>query len=238
MKTFSIRYFLRGILIILFIVIVIVIWRSYNSNVRLEQMQYAYHKKKELITSKSTTKINLPTTLQLEALQKHYNNYLIDLKKIDPSKLSLDNQRSRERSIRQVRKELQVFERMTQDPSYYDIGLPLRQILDDRTLNNQERFFLIESKLETAKLYYEIAKQHLHSPDFNKIKPAIQIQLKTYHFLQHEMIDALNIANLTPLQQKRFLSKWNAAKLAIKDYLAFCRSIEFEQRAANMGTSH
>jgi hypothetical protein len=96
------------------------------------------------------------------------------------------------------------------DPTYYDLRNAFA--LNGKSLNDHE-IEILESKLKIIPDYYSAAKQNLKSPNQEKLQEAVEQQIQFYAILNQLSADKNLILE---------------AKLSVKDYIAFCKSKEFE----------
>lgn len=225
-KRFS-SYFLI-ISIITLLIISILIWRSYDPNIRLQQVMKVYNKEYNDIISEDSIPLNQLHSGRIYLLEDHFGRYLRELRKINPEKLSALHREEWKERNKFIAQQMQNLAKLRQDPSVYNIVEPLKNTLANQEMPLQSRLQQIENQLQSAKLYYRNAKTNLTTPDSAKLQPAIQQHLQTLYFLQNELIDSLRKAHPSEIQRDTFLARTIEAKIAVKDYIAFCRSLLFE----------
>ena len=160
--------------------------------------------------------------------EKHFSNlqfckkYHDTLQTFDPSRLSVPLQFEYNKIKPFLSKYIDDFENLKIheiDPTYYD----LHKVFAPYGKNlSQEEMKILESKLKVIPEYYAAAKQNLNNPDPIKLQESIQQQIQFYATLDQLSAD------------KNLISK---AKLSVKDFIAFCRSEEFEFHEADIPTA-
>lgn len=227
MRKSDLNYFLITSILILFI-ISILIWRSYDPNVHFQGVMKAYNKNYKEVLGQDSVQANTLHSGQISFLEGHFSRFLTQLRKIKPEKLKALHQKEWNETNKFIAQQMQYLVSLRQDPSLYDIGEVLKSILINKEITLKNRLQLIENQLQYTKQYYSNAKTNLTMPDSAKLQPAIQQQLQTLHFLQQELLDSLGKVPLSVAQHDTFLAHTTQAQLAVKDYIAFCRSILFE----------
>jgi len=117
---------------------------------------------------------------------------------------------------------------LIEDPAVFDIGGTLGALLQPGSGVLSERLTRIEKCLAHAPAYYETAKALLQRPDPERTLLAIEKQLQTLRLIRDALPELLETAALDETSKQSFLEKTYRAKLAVKDYLAFCESLHFE----------
>lgn len=169
-----------------------------------------------------------PAQLHLE--QVFYTDYLNKLEQIDQQRLTTKNHADYQLLKRDINARLTFLDQLQRDPSLYNLGGKLKATLAAPEIALSERLQLIDQQLQEAKIYFEAAKKNLTNPESEKTRLSIEKQLLTLQLLQSELPDSIASANLASAEQTALLAKVNEAKLIVKDYLAFCQSLQFEHR--------
>lgn len=116
------------------------------------------------------------------------------------------------------------------DPAQYNIGEHLKRSLADRVRPLNERLNIIKTQMELSSDYYNAAKRNLQKPSPDRTGDALQNQMLTLEFLDSELTAALQAAALSSQEKEAFQQVLTKARMEVKDYLAFCRSLQFEHR--------
>lgn len=116
------------------------------------------------------------------------------------------------------------------DPALYNIGEHWKRSLANRVRPLNERLNIIKIQMELSSDYYNAAKRNLQKPNPDRTGDALQSQLLTLDFLDTELTAALQAAALSLQEKEAFQQVLTKARMEVKDYLAFCRSLQFEHR--------
>lgn len=116
------------------------------------------------------------------------------------------------------------------DPALYNIGEHWKRSLANRVRPLNERLNIIKIQMELSSDYYNAAKRNLQKPNPDRTGDALQSQLLTLDFLDTELTAALQAAALSLQEKEAFQQVLTKARIEVKDYLAFCQSLQFEHR--------
>ncbi len=120
------------------------------------------------------------------------------------------------------------------DPSIYNLGGRLVQVLNQPKTNTEKKSSNCLQLLEGATQFYRTAQQCLQQAEPDRLKLAIQKQLATLQLLEGELVDSLRQWNLPSSQAQQFDKALYIANLSCKDYVAYCNSLLFEHRDAGL----
>ena len=150
----------------------------------------------------------------------------LDTLKLSPS--SLVSYKKAVSTVAQSIEDLEQNQIYQKDPSQYDVGpniqasaLPSEQIL-------QDSHTVFEYNLRAVPPFYQTAKAQLDTATIEKIKAAIQVNRTTYLYLSQQLIPQIEKIKLDGERKDYFLASLDEARIAVKDYIAFCKSLEFE----------
>ncbi|HMO40571.1 MAG TPA: hypothetical protein PKC76_15095 [Saprospiraceae bacterium] len=174
--------------------------------------------------------IAAPTAWQADA--QLCSTTLQQISQIDPTRLSQRYRAERQHFERQLHERLSQIQTWQTDPAHYNLGGALKATLVNPDFSMDIRLLQLEAQLREAPRYYAIAKSNLARPDSARTKLAIDKQLLGLRFIESELADSLQLANLSDAQHAAIATHTYAARLALKDYIAFCRSLLFEMRNA------
>lgn len=116
---------------------------------------------------------------------------------------------------------------LRRDPSQYNLGGSIQNILSDTHKPITYRLDEIFYTLQKAPSYYDSAKDNIYKPIASKCRLAVQKQLLTMDFLNGSLPDSIRHAPLNATFKKELLQQIKVAKLSVKDYLAYCESLWF-----------
>lgn len=171
---------------------------------------------------------------QLNKKQVLLQQYLIRLKKINIERLNANNKVLYTQLEQSITKQLRILHTLQTDPSVYNLGGEMKAMLVNDSIPLDGRLLRIGQLLKDADSYYLTAKANLTQPHPDRTVLAMQKQLRTLNFLNGELLDSLTLANLSVPEREELKTKAAQAKLAVKDYLGFCRSLLFEQRDSTL----
>lgn len=158
------------------------------------------------------------------------NTTLQQIRQIDPTHLGQRYQTEHPAFERQLHQRLSQIQIWQTDPAHYNLGGALKATLVNTDFSMEIRLLHLEAQLREAPRYYSIAKSNLSRPDSARTKLAIDKQLLGLRFIESELADSLRLANLSNAQYAAIAAHTYQARLALKDYIAFCRSILFEMQ--------
>ncbi|MBK7872264.1 MAG: hypothetical protein IPJ74_17110 [Saprospiraceae bacterium] len=167
---------------------------------------------------------------KLKKEEQYFKNYQAQLKEINRAQLKDKNKAAYIKLEQKIKERLTLLHKMKTDPSLYNLGGELKIILSSDSIALDARLLRIGQGMKEAAIYYMSAKNNLNQPDPEKTTLAIQKQLLSIKFLNGELLDSLARSSLSAQEKEAFIARTYEAKIAIKDYLAFCRSLLFEQR--------
>lgn len=122
------------------------------------------------------------------------------------------------------------FTTFQQDPSRYNLGGKLRQILSAPQLSPEQKAERLARNLELATSYYLNAQACLVHPGAEKTRLAIQKQRLGMQLMEGPLRDSLRLWSLSAQEARSIDKALYIAILSCKDYVAYCNSLLFEQR--------
>lgn len=167
----------------------------------------------------------IPSAEEVHKELEQYRLLAESFQQINPAVLEKSNQQRWNRYAAELKAVLESREHLAEDPAAFDIGGTLESLLQ---MDSEVRLQRLETCLANAPAYYETAKALLRQPDPERTLLAIEKQLQILRLLRDSLPALLATAGLEEAAQKRISEKAYFAKLAVKDYLAFCESLHFE----------
>ncbi|MFK7934990.1 MAG: hypothetical protein AB8G22_15880 [Saprospiraceae bacterium] len=110
-------------------------------------------------------------------------------------------------------------------PDRYDIRRPIERILAAEGETLEAKLKVVEKQLSLTKRYYAAAKDNLKSVQPDAAKNAVRLHQRTYQLLDRELPELVALTSWNSLQQQQFLRYAEVAKIAVKDYIGYCRSL-------------
>ncbi|NUO03405.1 MAG: hypothetical protein HUU01_22565, partial [Saprospiraceae bacterium] len=172
----------------------------------------------------------IPTAAEIGNELELYRELAGRLHAINPSALDENKRQRWTRYTAELKAALESREYLSTDPAAFHIGGTLAPLLEGDSGKAAQRMQRIGECLEKTPAYYETAKQLLKRPEPARTLEAIEKQLQTLRLLRESLPVQLAAASLDEATEQRILEKAYQAKLAVKDYLAFCESLHFEQQ--------
>ncbi|MDX1941016.1 MAG: hypothetical protein SFU99_10725 [Saprospiraceae bacterium] len=169
-------------------------------------------------------------TAQLKKEERAFQEYQDRLQKIDANQLKDKHKTAYALVKQQIKVRLNLLYIMRTDPSFYNLAGQLKIILSNDSLDLDSRLLGIDQLMQDADIYYIKAKDNINYPNPNKTGLAVQKHLHGIKFLNTELLDSLARSSLSTAEKAAITAHTYKAKIAIKDYLAFCRSHLFEHR--------
>lgn len=114
------------------------------------------------------------------------------------------------------------------DPTWYDLRETFYPILKLENIPVEQRLELFSENLKMVPEFYSTAKANLKTPDQQKLQEAVQQQIELYHFLDEQIPGIFQKPNISSSQLANVENLTLQAQLSIKDFIAFCKSREFE----------
>lgn len=120
--------------------------------------------------------------------------------------------------------------RLRHNPASYNLGEHLQFLLNQETTLTESRWMAIDSLLHRSDDYYDQAKKILETPEYSYTLAAIAKQQQTLSWLNQDLLDSLDHSSLDDRQKNSLRAGIVKAGFAVKDYLAFCRSLAIESQ--------
>ncbi len=174
----------------------------------------------------------------LSARQQFIDTQIKALQTFPPARLSATQNkawRSYEQTLDQLFAELENLQR---DPSLYNPVGHWKTVLAKSKPPLDTRLRRISQQMQDANAYFSAAKANLRAPIASRIELAIQKQLLAIKFLNTELPDSIALSSLSTDDRDTLMLRTYDTKIAVKDYLAFCRSLLFEQHDTAFYSKH
>lgn len=139
-------------------------------------------------------------------------------------KLKPENQEKWQNLSNKLKKKLHQIEVFNKEPDSYNIQPAMQTILDKKDWNLDKKLNLLQQQIKLAPLFYQTAIENLQDVDAKNAKKTWDDHIKTFMFLNQTLPNILSQSDWTRTQKDSFNLHLNAAEVAVKDYIAFCRS--------------
>ncbi len=170
----------------------------------------------------------IPSAEEVRRELEQYRTLAESFNEIRLSALEKSNQERWNHYAAELKAALANRDHLIEDPAVFDIGGTLGALLQPDSGALDEHLPRIEKCLAHAPAYYETAKALLRRPDPERTLLAIEKQLQILRLLRDSLPALLATSRLDEASKRSFSEKAYFAKLAVKDYLAFCESLHFE----------
>lgn len=107
------------------------------------------------------------------------------------------------------------------DPSYYDLSPVFRKLSQTSSITVEQKTTLLQTWFKQLPDYYQTAIDNLEHPDHNRITAALQQQIDFYRLCKKAIASKSPTKHFDPAITQ-------SAQVAIKDYIAFLNSQQFE----------
>lgn len=203
-----------------------------NTVFRKQQRQFEREYKDVILPLRDSQQsaLSILTPDQWRREQSFYKKYQARLGRIDPRHLTEKNKIAYRYLERDIHSRLTFLKQLQQDPALYNLGGKLKAMLAQPETPLKKRVQHIGRLLADSGQYFQAAKNNLRHPIPKQTELCIEKQLLTLDFLQSEWTDSMNRANLSSQEKATLQAQTDQAVLAVKDYLAFCKSLQFEHR--------
>jgi hypothetical protein len=163
----------------------------------------------------------VPTPAYLDSVQRFHKRFSTELKQIDNKKASSEQVRDA-RKIETILTNLGGFlSDYSQNPIRFNVLHGFKRILEADYAPDEYRLQTLFSKLAYVPKYYEAAKSQLLKANRSFDDTAVAEHVQTFIFFDETLPQFINSHHLMTPQ---YAARIQAAKLSIKDYIAFVES--------------
>lgn len=124
-----------------------------------------------------------------------------------------------------VRFNVNEFKSYEWDPSSYNIGGGIFDILDYNRISLKDKMLSLKKKLSYVPEYYKAAKATISNPTKEHTQLAIKQNEGSLYFFDKVLSDSLVKSGLNSADQREFKANADKAKVALQDYVAFLKNI-------------
>lgn len=142
----------------------------------------------------------------------------------DTLQLSPDHQIAWQNTSVKLEKKIGQIQMYQTHPERYNIYTALQKVASKEEWSLTQRLEMWQKQLALSPLFYQAAKENLETIDVKNAKETWDAHIKTFMFLNENLKKQLTQSDWTSTQKKDFSIALEAAELAVKDYIAFCRS--------------
>ena len=158
------------------------------------------------------------------------------LDEVQPADLSEEGQEQLNFSKSLVNEKLQAVSikiKQLQNPKFYELLPFFESNFNASQLAAPSQLSFFQRELAMVPHFFEQAKSNIQQPNLKDIQQAVLQQTKFFSFLRDEMrqlIDGLDNKE----QQKKLHLLTDDGIIAVKDFVAYCRSLQFEIRDSKL----
>ncbi|GEO06307.1 hypothetical protein AAE02nite_39710 [Adhaeribacter aerolatus] len=171
----------------------------------------------------------IPTPERREAVIRSYKAFTKELDSFSPRKLSENNQIDfwmLHNFLEEGIWRLQEFKSYEWDPSEYNLGNPVAEILNGRYADLNTRLRAISEKMAGSVDYYEAAIKNLRRPTLEHTQLAIDQNLGALPVFQPALTDSLENSNLPDLEKMLLRQRIETTRLAIENFVSYLQEKE------------
>ena len=125
--------------------------------------------------------------------------------------------------IEGVRFNILEFKSHEWDPSNYNIGGMVFDIMDYKQLNVDDKLRTVTKKLANVPAFYEAAKASINKPTKEHTELAIKQNEGSFYLFNNVLPDSLKASKLTEAERNAFVQNTAAAKKAVENYIAWLK---------------
>ena len=174
------------------------------------------------INNPELTNLHIPDASTLDSVKIFYEKFSLKIEDMDGSQMtpSMSNDISK---IKNILKNINTYLIDYQtSPAIFNVHYGFKRILNSSFDTPEHRLQILFDKLDKVPAFYEAAKSQLKNANFKQTNKTIEDHLQTYQFFDKTLPDFIAAKHhITPQYQARL----EAAKLAIKDYVAYVESL-------------
>ncbi len=172
--------------------------------------------------NESLSRLAIPTPTYLDSVQAFHRNYSAELKQFDRATLPPSDLKGLIK-VDNILKNIGAFVADNQiNPQRYNVLHGFQRILNGDYASDDYRLQILQTKCQQVPLFYETAKQRLNTVNRAAADATVEQHMATFRFFDKEL-PAFCTQNGRAIPPQ-YLADIEAAKIAIKDYVAFVES--------------
>jgi hypothetical protein len=168
------------------------------------------------------SKLAIPTPTYFDSVRDFHRNYLGELKQFNRSTVPPATLKSIQKVDNILKSVGNFLNDYTQNPQRFNVLNGFKRIMNADYASEDYRVKTLLSKLEQVPFFYETAKQRLNNPNRKAADTAIEQHLATFLFFEGEL--PMFFQENGQLAPPQYQADIEAAKLAVKDYVAYVES--------------
>ena len=169
--------------------------------------------------------LHIPTDTTLVSVRLFYQKFATEIKGYKTADLPIEQQKNFIK-MQNILNNINLYlANYPNNPTYFNILHGFQRIAQTNYASPEKRIETVFLKLEKVPAFYEAAKSQLQKADVKKADETLEKHFQTYTFFDKTLPNWVQSKRLmTPQYQARL----EAAKLAIKDYVAYVESLRLE----------
>ncbi len=166
--------------------------------------------------------LHIPTAPTMDSVKMFYDHFSEAMNHFDSSGMTI-SVRGGFSKMRNILKNINAYLIDYQtSPAVFNVRYGFQRILNASFDTPEHRLQILFEKLDKVPAFYQAAKSQLKNANFKQTNKTIEDHLQTYQFFDKTLPDFIAAKHhITPQYQARL----EAAKLAIKDYVAYVESL-------------
>ncbi len=124
-----------------------------------------------------------------------------------------------------VRFNINDFKSYGWDPSSYNIGGGIFDVMDYNRFSLKEKMLALKKKLSYVPDYYKAAQANISNPTKEHTQLAIKQNEGSLYFFDSVLPDSLAYSGLNSAEQREFKANADKAKIAVQGYISFLKTI-------------
>ena len=165
----------------------------------------------------------MPTPAYFDSVKQFQRHFSTELNQFDTENKAFPYQRDAQKIGNILKNVNGYLADYAYNPLRFNVLHGFKRILESTYAADEYRLQTIFTKLEYVPDFYELAKNQLLKADRSLADAAVEQHIHTYMFFDQTLTDFINSRHLMTPQ---YLTRIEAAKLAIKDYVAFVESFK------------
>ncbi|MBL7815870.1 MAG: hypothetical protein JNL70_12720 [Saprospiraceae bacterium] len=167
----------------------------------------------------------LPTPSYFDSLQQFHQQFSTELKQFDVQKPDFAFKQDAHKANNILQNIGIYLNDYKQNPKRFNVLHGFKRILETPFASDDERLQILLDKLISVPTFYELAKRQLSKPKHVWSDEAVEQHIQTFLFFDETLPNFLNQkGKMTP----QYAMRLEAAKLAVKDYIAYVESFKLD----------
>ena len=166
--------------------------------------------------------LHIPSDSVLNSVQLFYQKFSTEIKGYNTTEIPAAQQADFNKMQKILKNIDSYLTNCPSNPTYFNVLHGFQRILNADYAPADQRLQTLFDKLVQVPAFYEAAKSRLKTADVNKAHETLEKHFQTYDFFDETLPNYLKKEHhLTP----QYEAHLEAAKLAVKDYVAFVESL-------------